>query len=242
MPPGGFDGAAALPRACTGREEPQPAPQAAGPWHGAERRAHLRRGCPAASPAHCPGRPFRSASFSAETLERGRQVFALGNCASCHTAEGGIANAGGRPVVTPFGTIYSTNLTPDPETGLGRWSFEAFDRAMRHGISRDGHNLYPAFPYTSFAKMSGEDMLALYAFLQTLAPVSQATPQAQMIAPANLRPALSVWNLLYHDARPFMPEPAKGGVWNRGKYLVEAAGHCSLATPRAMRPGPKCRS
>ena len=174
-----------------------------------------------------PVAPSAPASFSAETLERGRQVFALGNCASCHTAEGGIANAGGRPVVTPFGTVYSTNLTPDPDTGLGRWSFDAFDRAMRHGISRDGHNLYPAFPYTSFAKMSGEDMLALYAFLQTLAPVSQMAPQAQMIAPANLRPALSVWNLLYHDARPFMPEPARGEVWNRGKYLVEAAGHCS---------------
>ncbi len=166
-------------------------------------------------------------TFSQVTLDRGRQVFALGNCATCHTAVGGMANAGGRAIETPFGTIWSTNLTPDPETGLGRWSFEAFERAMRQGISRDGHNLYPAFPYTSFAKISGEDMLALYAYLQTLTPVRQEAPKAQMIAPTHLRPALAAWNLLYHDARPFEANPVQDDVWNRGKYLVEAAGHCS---------------
>lgn len=174
-----------------------------------------------------PSTPLSAETFSQATLERGRQVFALGNCASCHTATGGKANAGGRAIETPFGRVWSTNLTPDPETGLGQWSFEAFERAMRHGISRDGHNLYPAFPYTSFAKISGEDMLALYAYLQTLAPVRQETPKAQMIAPANLRPALAAWNLLYHDARPFEANPALDDMWNRGKYLVEAAGHCS---------------
>lgn len=166
-------------------------------------------------------------TFSQATLDRGRQVFALGNCASCHTAPGGVANAGGRAIETPFGTIWSTNLTPDPETGLGEWSFEAFERAMRQGISRDGHNLYPAFPYTSFAKISGEDMLALYAYLQTLTPVRQEIPKAQMIAPMHLRPAVAAWNLLYHDAGPFEANPARDDVWNRGKYLVEAAGHCS---------------
>lgn len=166
-------------------------------------------------------------TFSQATLERGREVFALGNCATCHTAEDGPPNAGGRPMVTPFGTIWSTNITPDPETGLGRWSYEAFERAMRHGISRDGSNLYPAFPYTSFAKINNEDMLALYAYLQTLKPVHRDAPKAQMIAPLNLRPVLTVWNALYHDAAPFMPDPAGSQAWNRGKYLIEAAGHCS---------------
>ncbi|WP_245372346.1 cytochrome c [Rhizobium leguminosarum] len=174
---------------------------------------------PSAAPA--------SGIFSKETLERGRQVFALGNCATCHTADGGLPNAGGRPMVTPFGTVYSTNITPEPETGLGRWSFEAFERAMRHGISRDGHNLYPAFPYTSFARINSEDMLSLYAYIQTLTPVRQETPPSRMIAPTNLRPALAAWNWLYHDAAPFTPDPVRSETWNRGKYLVEAAGHCS---------------
>ncbi len=177
--------------------------------------------------AIAPAQPPAPGTYSQATLERGKQVFALGNCATCHTADGGQANAGGRAIVTPFGTVYSTNLTPDHKTGLGQWSFEAFDRAMRHGISRDGHNLYPAFPYTSFAKISGDDMLALYAYLQTLTPVGQDIPPARMIAPANLRPAIAIWNRLYHDSSTFVADPARSDVWNRGKYLVEAAGHCS---------------
>ncbi|KGE01895.1 molybdopterin cofactor-binding domain-containing protein [Rhizobium sp. YS-1r] len=177
--------------------------------------------------AIAPSTPLSPGIFSQATLDRGRQVFSLGNCASCHTAMDGAANAGGRAIETPFGTVWSTNLTPDPDTGLGRWSYEAFERAMRHGISRDGHNLYPAFPYTSFARITADDMLALYAYLQTLEPVRQETPKAQMIAPTNLRPALAAWNLLYHDASPFAANPARDDQWNRGKYLVEAAGHCS---------------
>jgi nicotinate dehydrogenase subunit B len=177
--------------------------------------------------AIAPSSAPSSGTFSPATVEQGRQVFATGNCATCHTAEGKTANVGGRAIETPFGTVYSTNLTADPETGLGRWSFEAFDRAMRHGISRDGHNLYPAFPYTSFARISNNDMLSLYAYLQTLAPVREETPRARMIAPANIRSTLAVWNLLYHDATPFLPDPAQSDVYNRGKYLVEGAGHCS---------------
>ncbi|SEM41801.1 nicotinate dehydrogenase subunit B [Gemmobacter aquatilis] len=166
-------------------------------------------------------------NFSAETLARGRQVFAAGDCAVCHTADGGTPHAGGRAMHTPFGTVYTTNLTPDPATGLGLWSFEAFDRAMRHGISRDGKNLYPVFPYTAFARIEAEDMFALYAYLQTLPPVAQPTPQAAMLAPVNLRPVNALWNTLFHDARPFATDLAKSDQWNRGKYLVEGAGHCS---------------
>ena len=96
--------------------------------------------------------------YSEATIERGRVLAALGDCAVCHTAPGGTPNAGGRAMETPFGTLYTTNLTPDADTGLGRWSFSAFQRAMREGISRDGHHLYPAFPYTAFAKTSDDDL------------------------------------------------------------------------------------
>ncbi|MBT9385167.1 molybdopterin-dependent oxidoreductase [Pseudooceanicola sp. CBS1P-1] len=175
-----------------------------------------------------------AASFAAPLLERGRQVFATGDCAVCHTAQDGSPNAGGRPMKTPFGTVFTTNLTPDPETGLGNWSFAAFDRAMRRGISRDGHNLYPAFPYTAFAKMDGEDMYALYAYLQTLAPVRAAVPRARMVAPLNLRPVNAAWNLLYLDRAPLVDDPARSQAWNRGRYLVEGAGHCSAChSPRS---------
>ncbi|KAA2313941.1 aldehyde dehydrogenase [Pseudooceanicola sediminis] len=171
-----------------------------------------------------------AANFSAETLTRGETLFALGNCASCHTAPDGAPNAGGRAIDTPFGTVHSTNLTPDPDTGLGTWSFAAFARAMRAGISRDGHNLYPAFPYTSFAGMAEDDLFALYAHLQTLPAVAQPTPKAQMSVP---RPALAAWNALFHRPQSLAPDPAQGADWNRGRYLVETVGHCSEChTPR----------
>lgn len=182
-------------------------------------------------PQQAPG----AGAFSREVLMRGAEVFAAGDCAVCHTADGGIKNAGGRAIETPFGTVYSTNLTPDPETGLGRWSFQAFDRAMRRGISRDGHNLYPAFPYTAFATLTDADMFALYAHLQTLEPVRQETPQARMLGPVALRPVNAVWNALFHTAKPFVADPAQSDIWNRGKYLVEGAGHCSAChSPRTL--------
>lgn len=172
-------------------------------------------------------------SHSPELIEQGRLLFLAGNCADCHTAEGGVANAGGRPVATPFGTIYTTNLTRDPETGLGNWSFAAFERAMRHGISQDGRSLYPAFPYTSFAGMTEADLFALYAYLQSLDPIVQETPRAQMLGPAALRPANAFWNAAFHDATPLQPDPAQSAAWNRGRYLVETVGHCSAChTPR----------
>lgn len=171
--------------------------------------------------------------YSEATIEAGRQLYLAGNCAHCHTSEGGLPNAGGRPIPTPFGTIYTTNLTPDVETGLGAWSFTAFERAMRSGVSRDGRHLYPAFPYTSFAGMAETDLTALYAYLQTLEPVHSPTPKAQMIGPAALRPANAFWNALYHDPSPLTADPAQSEEWNRGRYLVESVGHCSAChTPR----------
>lgn len=180
-----------------------------------------------------PQRAPAASVFTPETIEQGRQVFAVGDCVVCHTAEGGIPNVGGRGMETPFGTVYTTNLTSDPETGLGNWSYAAFERAMRHGISRDGKNLYPAFPYTDFAKINDSDMYALYAYLQTLPPVNAPTPKTTMLAPVNLRPVNAAWNVMFHDAKPLENDPAQSVDWNRGRYLVEGAGHCGAChTPR----------
>ncbi|PAU75183.1 c-type cytochrome [Halomonas salipaludis] len=171
--------------------------------------------------------------YSAETIERGRLVAAAGDCAACHTAEGGQENAGGHAFDTPFGTLYSTNLTPDEETGIGQWSYAAFDRAMRQGISRDGRHLYPAFPYTAFAKISDADMQALYAYLMAQPAVRAETPANSLSFPFNIRPLMAGWNALYHDATPFEPAPEQSDLYNRGAYLAEGLGHCSAChTPR----------
>jgi len=181
-----------------------------------------------------PTTPPPMNSFSAELLEQGRQVFAAGNCIDCHTAPGGVPGAGGKPFETPFGTIYSSNISSDPETGLGRWSYDAFNRAMRTGVSRDGSNLYPAFPYTSFAGMSDDDMFAIYAYIQSSPAVEQPPQQAQMLFPANLRPTNIAWNWMFHSvSAPLEPLPNQADAWNRGRYLVETVGHCSAChTPR----------
>lgn len=171
--------------------------------------------------------------YTAETIERGRLLAAAGDCAVCHTVEGGVPNAGGRPMETPYGTIYTTNLTPDEETGLGRWSFSAFQRAMREGISRDGRHLYPAFPYTAFAKTTDDDLMALYAYLMSQVPVHAPAPANTLRFPYSVRPLMAAWNALFHDPAPFRADPARSAEWNRGAYLVEGLGHCGAChTPR----------
>ncbi|MCW5234630.1 molybdopterin cofactor-binding domain-containing protein [Verminephrobacter eiseniae] len=171
--------------------------------------------------------------YSESTIERGRVLAALGDCAVCHTAPGGAPNAGGRAMDTPFGTLYTTNLTPDAETGLGRWSFSAFQRAMREGVSRDGHHLYPAFPYTAFAKTSDDDLQALYAYFMAMPAVRAETPKSELKFPFNLRPLMAGWNALFHDPAPLPPVPTQSAEWNRGAYLVNGLGHCGAChTPR----------
>ena len=183
--------------------------------------------------AMAPVRPPGADVFSAAQIERGRLLAAAGNCAVCHTAADGVVNAGGRGVETPFGTVWSTNLTPDVETGIGAWSFAAFERAMRQGIARDGRHLYPAFPYTAFAGMTDDDLLALYAHLMAQAPVRSAVPETRLAFPFNLRPLLAGWNLLFHRAGAIEADPARTAEWNRGNYLVNAVGHCGAChTPR----------
>src|SRR6202041_1104179 len=171
--------------------------------------------------------------YSAATIARGRQLAALGDCAVCHTAMNGAINAGGRALETPFGTIYSTNITPDPDTGIGAWSYPAFERAMRDGIHRDGRHLYPAFPYPHFAKTTDADLQALYAYLMAQSPVRAEGPATRLAFPFNLRPLMAGWNALFHQAGAFEADATQSASWNRGAYLVEGLGHCGAChSPR----------
>ncbi|WNL42631.1 c-type cytochrome [Halomonas sp. PAMB 3264] len=171
--------------------------------------------------------------YSVETIERGRLVAAAGDCAACHTTESGATNAGGHAFETPFGTLYSTNITPDEATGIGSWSFAAFERAMREGVGRDGRHLYPAFPYTAFAKTSDADLQALYAYLMAQPAVSAPAPKNALTFPFNVRALMAPWQALYHDPTPFQPDPTQSELYNRGAYLTEGLGHCSAChSPR----------
>lgn len=167
-----------------------------------------------------------ASAFSAAQISRGAELAALGNCVSCHTADQGMPMAGGKPFVTPYGTVYSTNLSPDPETGMGAWSYQAFARAMREGISQDGHALYPVFPFTSFARLGDEDMTALYAWMMSQPPLLNHTPAAEMWGGLNFRPLLSVWNGMFHQDRQERYDSSQSALWNRGEYLVNGVAHC----------------
>ena len=182
--------------------------------------------------------------YSEATIARGRQLAALGDCAVCHTiASGGVINAGGRAIDTAFGTIYSTNITPDVETGIGAWSYPAFERAMREGIHRDGRHLYPAFPYTHFTKSTDADLQALYAYLMAQAPVRAENRKTTLAFPFNLRPLMAGWNALFHAPSVFQADATKSEIWNRGAYLVEGLGHCGAChSPRNALGAEKARA
>ena len=171
-----------------------------------------------------------------DLVDRGRYLAQLGDCVACHSAEKGRPMAGGQVLETPFGKLYSTNITPDKETGIGNYSFEQFDRAMRKGVAADGHNLYPAMPYPSYAKMTADDMQALYGYLmQGLAPAKQVNKPSEMHWPFNMRWGLAIWNWLFLDDKPFVPNSEKDATWNRGAYLVQGLGHCGAChTPRGL--------
>ena len=195
--------------------------------------AFLIPGLALAAPAIAPVEPPARGSFDAQVIARGAELSAIGNCKGCHTAADGKPFAGGRPLKTPFGTIHGTNITPDPETGIGRWSEAAFRRAMHEGLDRQGRNLYPAFPYDDFTKLTDADVGALYAFMMTRDPVSAETPPNQLPFPYNIRGFISVWKNLYFEPGRFQANPARNAEWNRGAYLVEGVGHCGAChTPR----------
>jgi mono/diheme cytochrome c family protein len=160
-------------------------------------------------------------------VERGAYLARVGNCAACHTARGGAPYAGGQGIATPFGTVYASNLTPDPTHGLGRWTSTLFWRAMHNGRSSDGRLLYPAFPYPNFTQVTREDSDALYAYLRSLPPVAQANHPHTLRFPYRFQAALAVWRALFFDPGVYQPEPAKGPEWNRGSYLVRGLSHCN---------------
>jgi mono/diheme cytochrome c family protein len=178
------------------------------------------------------GRPDKAA-FGREQVERGAELAAIGNCITCHTSAGGKPYAGGRAMATPFGTIYATNITPDPNTGIGRWSEQAFTRALREGVNQQGQHLYPAFPYDHFTRLTDDDVKALYAFMMTREPASATAPANDLPFPLNIRLTLAAWKLLFFDKGRFAADPARDQAWNRGAYLTEALAHCGAChTPR----------
>lgn len=160
-------------------------------------------------------------------IERGAYLARAGNCMSCHTTRGGTPFAGGRGIATPFGTVFSSNLTPDRNTGIGQWSPTHFWRAMHNGRSRDGRLLYPAFPYTSYTDITREDSDALYAYLHSLAPVDQPNTPHTLRWPFSTQAALAVWRALYFSPGRYEPDTKQTAEWNRGAYLVRGLGHCS---------------
>jgi mono/diheme cytochrome c family protein len=172
-------------------------------------------------------------TFAPGLVMRGEVLAAAGFCADCHTAKGGPPYAGGYAMRTGFGTLYSTNITPDPETGIGAWSEEAFRRAMHEGVARDGSHLFPAFPYDHFTKVSDADISALYAYFMTREPVKASAPENTLPFPVSIRALQAGWKLLFFRPGRFETQPARGSQWNRGAYLAEGLSHCSAChTPR----------
>jgi mono/diheme cytochrome c family protein len=168
---------------------------------------------------------------------KGRYLATLGDCAICHTAPGDDEKpyAGGYPLHAYFGTVYSTNITPDKTTGIGTWSKDAFYRALHDGIAADGHHLYPAFPYVYFTKIMRVDSDALYDYLRTVRPVRSVPPSNRLIFPTNIRFGMTFWDWMFLDAAPFKPDPARSAAWNRGKFLVDTLGHCGgCHTPKTV--------
>jgi mono/diheme cytochrome c family protein len=181
-------------------------------------------------------------SFPASLVAKGEVLAAEGHCVSCHTRPDGPPYAGGYGVNTPFGVIYGSNLTPDPKTGIGRWSLAAFTRAMREGVSRDGSHLFPAFPYYAYTELSDGDVQALYAYLMTRRPVSVTVPPNTLPFPLSVRFFQEGWKLLFFRNRRYQVNPSKSAEWNRGAYLSEALSDCGgCHTPRNPLGGEEMR-
>jgi mono/diheme cytochrome c family protein len=175
-----------------------------------------------------------------DEIERGRYLAIAGDCAPCHTAPGGKVYAGGRPIETPFGTLVSSNITPDRETGIGAWTDDEFVNSMREGTGRGGRRLYPAMPYTYYTKVTREDALAIRAYLATLDPVRNEVISNQLPFPFNIRVSLAVWDALFFKHGTFAPVAGKSDEWNRGAYLAEGLGHCGAChTAKNMLGGDK---
>jgi len=172
---------------------------------------------------------------NADPLTRGKYLTDAADCQGCHTTKGGTPFAGGRPFTLPFGTLYTPNITPDPDTGIGKWSDTDFLKAVHKGIAPDGTRLYPAFPYTSYTMLTDQDVLAIKAYLFSLKPVRQEAKPNTFGFPYNQRWLMAIWSTLFNSDKRFQPIPEQSPQWNRGAYLVEAASHCGEChTPRNL--------
>ena len=199
--------------------------------------------------ALCATAPGVSTAAAAPDLKNGRTMFFAGGCASCHAAPASercddpkikdeFVLAGGRCLKTDFGTFYVPNISPDKESGIGGWTDAQFIKAMREGISPDGRHYYPAFPYTSYQRMSDKDLTDLKAFIDTLPPVKSKVPEHKLALPFRFRPGLGLWKWMYLDGKRFKPDPNKSEKLNRGAYLVEGPGHCGEChSPRDLFGG-----
>ena len=168
-----------------------------------------------------------------EQVTRGAYLARAGNCAACHTDRGGAAFAGGKGIATPFGTVFASNLTPDARTGIGAWSAAQFWRAMHNGRSADGRLLYPAFPYPNFTEITRADSDALFAYLRSQVPVTQANRAHDLRFPYSLQASLAMWRALFFSPGVYEPVVERSVQWNRGAYLVRALGHCAAChSPR----------
>jgi mono/diheme cytochrome c family protein len=176
------------------------------------------------------------APAAADVLARGEYLTKAADCVACHTApEGGKPYAGGLPFVLPFGTIYSSNISPDEETGIGKWTDDEFVRAVQHGIRNDGKRLYPAFPYTSYTLLSRADVLAIKTYLFSLPKISQPNQPLGLGFPFNQRWAMGFWNAFFFKDERFVNDSTKSAQWNSGAYLATALGHCAEChTPRNL--------
>ena len=176
-----------------------------------------------------------------ERIERGHYLTTVADCFACHTVlKVGKPFAGGRPIETPFGIITSSNITPDNETGIGAWSDQQFDDAVRRGVRPDGSRLYPAMPYPAYTKMTHDDVLAIRAYLATVEPVHQPVKADTLPFPFNIRLAMRAWDALYFSEGEFKPDSQKSPEWNRGAYLVQGPGHCTAChTPKSLLGGDK---
>jgi mono/diheme cytochrome c family protein len=170
---------------------------------------------------------------TADLIAKGKALTEAGDCASCHTADPAKPLAGGKRIATPFGGIYSANLTPDLNTGIGRWTDEDFRRAMHFGERPDGARYYPAFPYPHFTKLIRDDVFAIRAYLNTLQPIDNTPPPSELRWPLNYRVVMRAWNAMFFRPGIFEPDQNKSAEWNRGGYLVEGLGHCGAChTPK----------
>src|SRR5882757_3804141 len=189
-----------------------------------------KRGAPGSSSAGVP-----ADLANASLVEQGQYLTRAADCQACHSTEGGQPFAGGRPFVLPFGTMYSTNITPDRNTGIGNYTDADFLRAMHNGVARDGTRLYPAMPYASYTYMTDADALAIKAYLFSLQPVEAPRPTNTLSFPFNQRWLMGMWSAFFNSGKRFEPNSERSAEWNRGAYLAEAMAHCGEChTPRSL--------